>query len=78
MISFSSNLVNTLSEGSRRIKCKYRHDDKKYEICEIKCKCCECSLLYKKFKNDLIEYKCLCCNKNYQNQFDEKLRERFF
>ena len=23
-------------------------------------------------------YKCLCCNKNYQQRFDEKLKERFF
>ena len=22
--------------------------------------------------------KCLCCNKNYQHNFDEKLKERFF
>ena len=27
---------------------------------------------------DLIEYKYLCCNKNYQQKFDEKLKERFF
>ena len=30
------------------------------------------------FKDDLIEYKCLCCSKNYQEKFDEKLKERFF
>ena len=30
------------------------------------------------FKDDLIEYKCLCSNKNYQQKFDEKLKERFF
>ena len=29
------------------------------------------------FKNDLTEYKCLCCNKKYQQNFDEKLKERF-
>ena len=29
-------------------------------------------------KDDLIEYKCLCCNKNYQQEFDEKLKEQFF
>ena len=29
-------------------------------------------------KVDLIEYECLCCNKNYQNKFDEKLKEQFF
>ena len=26
----------------------------------------------------LINYKCLCCNKNYQQKFDEKLKEQFF
>ena len=30
------------------------------------------------FKNDLIEYKCLCCNKNYQQKFNEKLKEQYF
>ena len=30
-----------------------------------------------KFINDLIERKCLCRNKNYEQKFDEKLRERF-
>ena len=29
------------------------------------------------FKDDLIKYKCLFCNKNYQQKFDEKLKERF-
>ena len=29
MASLLSNLVNDLSEGIHRIKCKYRHDDKK-------------------------------------------------
>ena len=28
--------------------------------------------------NDLIEYKYLCCSKNYQQKFDEKLKEQFF
>ena len=27
---------------------------------------------------NLIEYNCLCCHKNYQQRFDEKLKERFF
>ena len=29
-------------------------------------------------KDDLIEYKCLYCNKDYQQKFDEKLKEQFF
>ena len=31
-----SNLVNNLSEIIRRIKCKYRHSNKKCETCGIK------------------------------------------
>ena len=30
------------------------------------------------FKNGLREYKCSCCDNNYQEKFDEKLKERFF
>ena len=30
------------------------------------------------FKDDLIEYNCLCYNKNYQQKFDEKLKEQYF
>ena len=32
----------------------------------------------KNFIDDFIEWKCLCCNKNYQQKFDENLKERFF
>ena len=38
MASSLSNLVNNFSEGVQRIKCKYRHDDKKFETCGIKYK----------------------------------------
>ena len=78
MASSLSNLVNNLSEGIHRIKCKYGHDDKKCETCGIKYKHCDCFLEYTNFKDDLIEYKCLICNKNCQIKFDEKLNERFF
>ena len=78
MASSLSNLVNNLSEGIHRIKCKYGDDDKKRETCGIKYKHCECFLEYTNFKDDLIEFKCLSCNKNYQRKFDEKLKERFF
>ena len=73
-----SNLLNNLSEGIHRIKCKFGQDDKKCETCGIKYNYCACFLEYINFKDDLIEYKCLCCNKNYQHRFDEKLKERFF
>ena len=72
-----SNLVNNLSEGIDRIKCKFGDYDKNGETCGIKYKYCDCFLEYKNFKDDLIEYKCLCCNKNHQRKFDEKLKKRF-
>ena len=71
MTSSLSNLVNNLSEGIHKIKCKY-------ETCEIEDKNCDCFLEYTNFKDDLLEYKCLCRNKNYQQKFDEKLKERYF
>ena len=78
MVSSLSNLVNNLSQGICRIKCKFRKDDKKFETCGIKYNYCNCFLEYTNFKDDLLEYKCLCCNKNYQQKFDEKLKEQFF
>ena len=78
MASSLSNLVNNLSEGIHIIKSKYGHNDKKCETCRIKYKYWTCFLEYTNFKDDLIGYKCLCCNKNYQQKFDEKLKERFF
>ena len=73
-----SNLVNNLSDGIHKIKCKYNHNDTKCETYRITYKVCDCFLEYTDFKDDLIEYKYLCCNKNYQQKFDEKLKERFF
>ena len=76
MASLLSNLFNKLSEGIHKIKRKYGYDNKKFEACRIKYK--YCFFEYINFKDDLIEYKCLCCNKNYQQKFDENLKERFF
>ena len=56
---------------------KYCHDDKKCETCRIEYKYCDFFPEYTNFKDDLIECKCLCCKKNYQQKFDEKLKERF-
>ena len=65
MESSLSNLVNCLSEGIHRIKCKFGHDVNKCEICGPEYKYCNCFLEYTNFKDDVIEYKCLCCNKHY-------------
>ena len=78
MTSSLSNFVNNVFEGIHKIKCKYGHNDKKCETCRIKYKYWNCFLEYTNFKDDLIGYKCLCCNKNYQQKFDEELKERFF
>ena len=78
MASSVSNLVNSLSEGIHKIKCKFEHDDEKCKTCRIKYKHCDCFLDNTNFKDDLIKYKCLCCNKNYQHKFDEKLKEQIF
>ena len=50
MARFSSNLVNSLAEGINRIKCKFGCNNKKQEICGIKCKYCDC-----KFDKELQE-----------------------
>ena len=78
MTTSLSNLVNNLSEGIHRIKCKFGHNDKNYETCRIKYMYCDCFLEYTYFKDDLIEYKCLCCNNNYQQTFDEKVKGTIF
>ena len=66
MASLLSNLVNNLSGGIHKIKCKYGHDDKKCQTSGIKYEVCDCFLEYANFNNDLIKYKGLYCNKNYQ------------
>ena len=71
-IKYLSNIVNNLSEGIHRIKCKYGHHDKKCEIVELNH--CNCVLEYTNAKDNLIECKCLSCNKSYQRKSDEKLK----
>ena len=51
---------------------------KKYDICGIKYKDCECFLEYTNCKDNLIEYKCLCSRKNYQKSFHKNLKKRVF
>ena len=51
MASSLPNIANNLSEGIHKIKCKYGHDDKKYETCVFKYKYCDCFLKYISLKN---------------------------
>ena len=49
-----SNLVNNLSVGIHRIKCKNKHDDKKCKTCGIKYKYCDYFLNTQMLKINLI------------------------
>ena len=55
------NLVDNLTKGIEKIKCKD----------------CDCFLKYGSVKDNLIKYKCLSCNKDYSNKIDEELKKRF-
>ena len=70
-----SNLVKNFAEVIYKVKCKYKHNDKKCETYGIKKKNYECFLKYTGVKYDLTEYKCLFCNKNYQKVFDKNLEK---
>ena len=60
------NLVNDLAEGIQKIKCKYGHNNKKFETCRIKYRKCECFLECKTFKGNLKKRKCLFCGNNIE------------
>ena len=55
MSSSLSNLVDNLTEGVHKIKCKN----------------CDYFLEYETFKSDLIKHKWLSCNKDYSNKIDK-------
>ena len=52
MASSLSNLAINLSEGIHKIKCKYRHHDKKCKTCGITYEICNCFLEYTNFEDD--------------------------
>ena len=54
-----SNLVDNLTEGIHKIKCKD----------------CDCFLEYESVEDNLIKYKCLSCNKYYLSKIDEELKQ---
>ena len=61
MANSLSNLVDNLTEGIHKIKCKG----------------CDCFLEYESIKNNLIKYECSSCDKDYSNKIDEELKKRF-
>ena len=75
MASSLSNHVNNLADGIHKIRCTYRHDNKKYETWGVKYKDCKCCLEYAIVKNSVIEYKFLCCNWKYRKTIDENLKK---
>ena len=61
MGSSLSDLVDNLSEGIHKVKCKD----------------CNCFLVYEIVNKNLIKYRFLSCNKGYSNKIDEKLKKQF-
>ena len=59
MVGSLSNLVDNLTEGIQKIKCKI----------------CNCLLEYKSVNDDLIKHKCLSCNNIYSNKIDERFKK---
>ena len=55
-----SNLVQNLTEGIQRTKCKY----------------CDCPFENDSAKENSIKYKCLSSNKSHSNKIDEELKKR--
>ena len=50
MVNPLSKLVNNFAKVTHKIKCKYRHDYKKYEACRIRFNNCDCFLEYRNLK----------------------------
>ena len=61
MVTSLSNLVDNLTEGIHKIKCKD----------------CDCFLEYESVKENSIKYKCRSYNKNYSNKTTEELKRKF-
>ena len=55
-----SNLVDNLAEVIHEIRCRY----------------CDCFLVYNRAKDVLIKYTCLSCNKDYSKKIDEELKNK--
>ena len=61
MVNSLSNLVDNLTEGIHKIKCKD----------------CDFFLDYESVKENSIKYKCRSCNKNYSNKITKELKRKF-
>ena len=61
MATSLSNLIDNLTEGVHKIKCKD----------------CHCFLKYESVNDNWVKYKCLSCKKDYSNKIDEELKTQF-
>ena len=61
MVTSLSNIVDNLTEGIHKIKCKD----------------CNCFPEYESVDSNLIKYKCFSCSKGYLNKIDEGLKMLF-
>ena len=59
MATLLSNLLNNLSEGIHKIKCKYRHGDKKKKNAKPAALNINIATVFLNTQDDLIQYKCL-------------------
>ena len=61
MATSLTKLVDNLSDGIHKIKCKD----------------CGCSLKYESVKSNLTKHQCLSCNKNCPEKLNEELKKKF-
>ena len=61
MAAWLLNLVDNLTEGIHKIKCKD----------------CDCFFEFESVKENSIKQKFTSCNKDYSNKIDKKLKKRF-
>ena len=61
MATSLSNVVDNLTEGIQKIKCKD----------------CDCFLKYESAKDNLTKCKSLSCNSDYSNKIGQELKKRF-
>ena len=61
MTTSLAKLVDNLTKGIHKIKCKY----------------CDCFFEYQSVQDDWIKYKCFSYNKDYSNKLDGELNKKF-
>ena len=72
MASSLSSFVNNLAEGIHKIKCKYKHNDKKCELAELNTKIATAFLNIQTSKMNVY-----VVIGTIKNKFDENLKKRF-